>query len=327
MNSEEANIFNQAWEARQNTFIIYSSGSTGKPKPIVLERKWMEWSAVQTAKYLKPKKGEKLFCCIPVNRVGGLMVLVRSKVWGLECITTEAIANPLLEKVDADIISITPYQLYYIINNPVSRENIKRFREILIGGAEIPIAVENQIQSFDESSIFRHSYGMTETYSHIALRTLNGNERSDVFHAFDSIEITLSKENTGIFKTPFYTEPLKTNDVLELHPNNRFKVLGRSDFIINSGGVKLMPEQIEYEINKNLNPLQRFIISAQKDEALGEKLVLVYEGKSSEFFNNLEFLKQINPYAVPKSTIAIFEFPTNEGGKIDRLKIKEIINK
>lgn len=327
MNSEEANIFNKAWEAGKTTFIIHSSGSTGKPKPIVLERKWMEWSAMQTAMYLKPKKGEKLFCCIPVNRVGGLMVLVRSKVWGLDCIINEAIANPLLEKVDADIISITPYQLYYIINNPVSREYLKRFREILIGGAEIPIAIENQIQEFEESSIFRHSYGMTETYSHIALRTLNGKERSDVFHAFDSIEISLSTENTGIFKTPFYSEPLKTNDVLELHPNNRFKVLGRSDFIINSGGVKLMPEQIEIAINKNLNPQQRFIISSQKDAVLGEKLVLVYEGKSSEIFNNLEFLKQINPYAEPKLIIAIQDFPTNEGGKIDRLRIKEMINK
>ncbi|MBK7958513.1 MAG: hypothetical protein IPK03_10625 [Bacteroidetes bacterium] len=68
---------------------------------------------------------------------------------------------------------------------------------------------------------------------------------------------------------------IQTNDIIELHESNQFKILGRLDNIINTGGVKISPEIIEEKI-KHLMPYQ-FLISSMPDEVLGNKMILIYE--------------------------------------------------
>lgn len=325
MNSTEAKLFFEAWDNQIELFTIHSSGSTGAPKPISLERKWMIWSAEQTAAVLKPNAGEILYCCIPVRKVGGLMMLVRSRVWHLEIIVEEPSANPLLNAIEADIVSLSPMQLYQILQNRISTKNLSRFREVLIGGGEISPRLESMIKNLDTKTVFRHSYGMTETYSHIALRTLKGQGSSEWFKPFPSVNVRLGPDETAVIKTPFCETGLVTNDIIRLNDSGEFIVRGRKDFIINSGGIKLQAEEIEKAIKENLNPDFDIIISSVKDDALGNKLVLVCEGNKKPEVKDLEFLIQISRYAVPKSIINLDEFPRNAGGKTDRLKIAELL--
>lgn len=326
MNREAAEAFLKAWDSGQETFPIQSSGSTGAPKTLHLERRWMIWSAMRTAEHLKPRSGESLLCCIPVNRVGGLMMLVRARVWGLNILIQEASSNPLTEPVDADIISLTPFQLHHIYADQQSLNHLLRFREVLIGGGELPPALEQALQTVNPHTLIRHSYGMSETYSHIALRLLNGPERSESFSPLHEINISTTAEGCALIKAPFCPEGIKTSDLIDVHPDGRFSVLGRSDFVINSGGVKLQPEQIEKAIYAKLPPAARFVVSSVNDEALGQKLVLVCEDRRLFEGLDLGFLKEINAYAVPKAIIELDTIPMNAGGKTDRLKTLKMIN-
>ncbi|MEZ4804878.1 MAG: AMP-binding protein [Bacteroidia bacterium] len=326
MNTEQADLILNAWDQGLDQFSVYSSGSTGTPKEIVLERKWMKWSAEQTGKVFDVKPSDKMYCCLPVDKVGGLMMLIRSKVWQIPIQVVEPSSNPLLEAVDASIISLTAYQIHNVLMNPISVEHLKLFRIVLIGGGDISSVLETQIQKLPESCEVYHSYGMSETYSHIALRQMNGRDRSDWFTRFEGIEIQVGDLGNAIIKTPYYTEALSTNDRIELNDKNQFRILGRLDFVINSGAFKQQPEEIERLIQRKLNLPVNFVISSTQDEALGEKLVLVCEDKSSFEKMDFSFLKQLNAFAIPKEIIQVNELPLNSGGKIDRKSVRELIN-
>ncbi len=326
MNSDLARTFFDAWENGVTEYTVFSSGSTGAPKPFVLQKKWMEWSAIHTANAIQVKDESTLMCCLPINKVGGLMMLVRSKIWESEIIVLEASANPLLEYCDADITSFTPYQLYSILENEKSRKHLNRFHTILIGGGEISKTLEQQLQNLDSKTIFFQTYGMTETYSHIALRRLNGNAPETHFKTFENVHVEKDIDGCARITAPFSDKPLQTNDIIELLEDGRFRILGRKDFMINSGGVKLMPETIENMLDEVLQPKSRFLISGQKDEKLGERLVLVCENSTAFANVDLGFLSVINPYAIPKAILEIESIPLNAGGKPDRMRIKEMIN-
>lgn len=321
----EASEFFTAWENGVDTFEISSSGSTGKPKIISLDRKWMLWSAEQSGKVIRHTKDDVLLCCLPLNKVGGLMVLVRSKVWHLDVEVMSPVANPLLNESKATIASFTPYQLEHILSEEKSRNRLKSFKEVLIGGAEIPLNLMSKISDFDATTTFRHSYGMSETYSHIALRTLKGKDASQGFKTFEDVRIEQDADGSAIIYAPFSREGLKTKDRIEWFEDGSFILKGRNDFIINTGGVKINAEELELIIERQLKPSAKFIISSRPDSKLGQSIVLVTENKSVFENEDWAFIKAEIPYGAPKSIIELEELPRNEGDKIDRLKIRDMI--
>ena len=108
---------------------------------------------------------------------------------------------------------------------------------------------------------------MTETLSHIALRRLNGPEASDWYTPFESIQIRLSKENTLVIYAPeICGKELVTNDIAEINGQNQFRILGRKDNTINTGGVKVQIEQVEAALKEHLSV--PFLITSAPDEKL-----------------------------------------------------------
>lgn len=322
---EIAEQFLKSWEKGDEHFELKSSGSTGDPKNIVLERKWMEWSAKQTAKFILPQSGDRMLCCLPLNRVGGLMMLVRSKVWNIPVDIVSPSANPLDQyNGNANILSLTPYQLHHVLNESSSLL-LNSYREVLIGGSELPLVLESKLKKLNTNTIFRQSYGMTETYSHIALRTLNGNHFSDWFKTFEEVSILKDESNCAVIYAPFATNGLITNDIIELKNEHEIKVLGRKDFTINSGGVKIQIEALERRIMELYNIEAAFVISSKKDKLLGERVVLITENLNA--FKNLDWqaLKSEMAFAVPREIIEIKKLPVNEGAKYDRMKIKGLL--
>ena len=326
MSNEQAIAFLKDWREGKTEFTIHSSGSTGDPKPIVLMREWMEWSAKVSAEVFKPQTSDSLFCCLPLDKVGGLMMLVRSEVWGIPVHIAEPSANPLLTDVPGNIISLTPYQLHFILKNDESTDRLLQFREVLIGGASINSELEIALQELGYSTTFRHSYGMSETYSHVALRTINGTEASDYYSPLRDIRVEQGLDHCAIIYTPYFPDGLHTNDIIEVDSKGRFKVTGRADFIINTGGIKISTEMVEKLIADNLKTDNPFIISSVKDDVLGEKIVLVCTNPEKFNFSDWAFLETYSPYAKPKDIIQIRDIPINKSGKVDRLKIREILN-
>lgn len=326
-NKELATIFFEQWEQNIQLFYIKTSGSTGVPKSIELKKEWLIWSALNTAKELKPQPNDHLLSCIPIDKIGGLMMLVRSLVWNIPVTIIEPSGSPLIIQSEATIASFTPFQCSNILNDPTQCQNLSKLRAVIIGGGDLSLQLEKQIQSLNIPTVFYHSYGMTETCSHIALRKINTAQHQSHFKPFEDVLIKQNQEQCIEIKCPFHTEYITTNDLIELNENGEFKMIGRADFVINTGGVKLIPEYIEQLIEQKISPKVAFVVSSIPDDALGDKVVLVSPNVSA--FNQIDFsfLNQYSKYSIPKLFIHLDEIPLNQSNKIDRIKIKKNLTK
>ncbi|MCO6494418.1 MAG: AMP-binding protein [Bacteroidetes bacterium] len=318
--------FCRLWDDKSvNKFELKTSGSTGAPKTIYLERKWLEYSAKQTQKALGIKEG-KIYCCIPTDKVGGFMMMVRAKVLGLDIDCVEPCSDPmqLLDLMhDFTFISLVPMQLKAILQDTFSIKKINRFSHVLIGGGPIDKDLEEKIQGLNPA--FYHTYAMTETYSHVALKKLNGTDKQNAFHPLPEVEIKLNDTGCLIINT-VYAKNLTTTDLAVIYPDNSFEIIGRSDFAINTGGIKILPEAIEKLISETGLVKSNFAVSSITDKHLGEKIVLVIEGIGIDSDKLLENLKLVLPkYHHPQQIFTIPVLPLLDTGKLNRVELKKML--
>lgn len=319
--------FCNKWFNEKTEFIINTSGSTGAPKPIKIKRDLMIISAKLTGDFLELKPKDKILVVLSTEYIAGLMMLVRGFVLELEIEIFEPSSNPLinLQKINYSLASFVPLQIYEIFKNtPEKIYLLNSIKNILIGGGAINSNLEKELDIV-KSNIY-HTYGMTETITHIALRKINGDNKSEFFKVLKDTKIKLDARNCLIINSPVtnYNDVI-TNDIVQIINEKEFKVIGRFDNIINTGGIKIQPEKIEYIISNiltNLNINQKFFVYGLKDIKLGEKLILIFE--SNTFNENL--LEQIkykmkeflNKYEIPKEIIFVDQFNYTKNGKLDR---------
>jgi O-succinylbenzoic acid--CoA ligase len=299
---------------------LKTSGSTGVPKTILIEKNKMLSSASRTAEYFGFKEGQKALLCLPVNYIAGKMMIVRALFSGLDLICINPSQNPLEalnHNIIIDFAAMIPLQLQQAINTP----SLSQIKKILLGGGPVSPELEKQIQQIP-TEIF-HGYGMTETLSHVALRRVNGANASQSYMALRGIELgTDARDCLTITAPDLSDETLITNDLVSFTGVNEFIWKGRYDNIINSGGIKLIPEEIE----DRLQPLftNRFYLTGIKDEQWGEKLVLIIEGipfeKSAIISLKSKMEALLNKYQLPKEIYFVNTFTEASNGKINRAK-------
>ncbi len=309
------------WNTGAKSFTLKTSGSTGPPRDIELDRKLLVWSSEQTKKRLKLNE-EHVFCCLPVQKTGGFMQVIRALYFGWDIAFAPPSLNPL-QDVDPSlytVISLTPTQLQHILEE--CPDKLIGFRNVILGGAHVFNDLIELIDGFNAKHpkvTIWESYGMTETASHVALKNLSTKEL--YFTPNDDVEITSIKGQLGIRIQPFdfYYE---TTD-LAVITNNKFKILGRMDDVINSAGVKIHPTEIEPKIRDILAGLRIFrklYLTKRNDHELGEKAVLVLEGEpiqDHEFI--LELLKrELPPYQSPKELHFVENIVYTNTGKVMR---------
>ena len=223
------------WKSASPYLEVQTSGSTGTPKRIMVRKEQMVNSARLTCDYLGLRQGDKALLCMPLRYIAGKMMVVRSLVAGLDLVIREPSGHPMAD-IDMPLrfAAMIPLQVYNTLQVPEERERLCQIDILIIGGGSIDHELETRIQ---ELPICVYStYGMTETLSHIALRRLNGPDASPYYTPFPSVKLSLSTDDTLIIDAPLVTdETLVTNDVAELLPDGRFRILGRKDNIINSG--------------------------------------------------------------------------------------------
>lgn len=319
----------QAWEYSLYSFILQwisdeefikvkTSGSTGNPKEINISKKAMVASAKLTGDFLKLQKGDKALLCLPVNYIAGKIMVVRAFILGLNLIPTEPTGNPLENKnKDFDFAAMTSMQVFNILNEKSGMGKLNNIKNLIIGGGEISPKLERKLKSINNKTY--HTYGMTETVTHIALRKINGEDENVNFKALNKVWFEQDKRDCLIIHAPHISnESIITNDIVNLNSKTEFEFIGRYDNIINSGGIKIIPEIIENKIEAFVN--QRFFIYGKPDEKLGEKVILVVEGKpDSQIEKNLEKIAFSN-YEKPKEIIFIKKFVETGNGKINREK-------
>lgn len=307
------------WFSESTVMIAHTSGSTGTPKEIILTKENMRKSANMTAKYLHLQKGDTALLAMPVNYIAGKLMLVRAVEIGLKLIclqpTAHLVFNEINQSLDhkltsIDFVALTPMQV------EKSLDFISKCNKLIIGGAPLSDKVKQDL--FEFSNEVYETYAMTETITHIAFKQVKNRKYltvENVFEAFDEVKISQDERDCLVIDTPYDNLQIVTNDVVELIDERKFNWIGRADNVINSGGIKLFPEQIEGKLKTFIET--DFYITSKKDNVLGQKLVLVVEGEERGFDFSLANLTK---YQVPKEIIFISEFPRTESGKIKREK-------
>lgn len=318
------------WLNNKDEFIINTSGSTGTPKPISLKRTLMIKSAELTGEFLKLKQNENILVVVPTYYIAGLMMLVRGFVLDLNIFIYTPSSNPIeninLKDHKFSLASFVPLQIFEILKSGMIND-LNLIKNILIGGGSIDTNLENQLQNLN-SNIY-HTYGMTETITHIALRKINGEDKSKYFKTLKETKISIDDRNCLIINSPVTGfKNVITNDLVEIKNDSEFIILGRVDNVINSGGIKIQAEKIENiisEIFYKLNINNNFFISSIPDKKLGQKVVLVIESDNIHNFKikflekiNLEINDKISKYEKPKSILFINKFLTTNSGKLDK---------
>jgi hypothetical protein len=322
--SEGAGGWFSEWFSPSPYVTVQTSGSTGTPKRLTVRKAQMIESARTTCSFLQLKRGDRALLCMDTKYIGAKMMLVRTWVAGLELIVREPSGHPLKDiDTPVDFAAMVPLQVYNSLQVPKEKERLKQVKKLLIGGGSIDPALEAELKSFPGE--LYSTYGMTETLSHIALRRINGNEASPYYTPFDSVRLTLTDDARLVIEAPWIDDgPLHTNDIAELLPDGRFRILGRADNYIHSGGIKLQIESLEEKIRPIIHT--PFAITSAPHRKFGEIVVLLIEKTAGTDIDALS--KQINnlypAYERPKIIRQVDLIPMTENGKTDRKACKEL---
>ena len=321
---QDLEAFLQEWQNDEPTVWVHTSGSTGTPKPLQVEKERMRASARLTCSFLGLKEGDSALLCMPLQYIAGKMVVVRSLVAGLRLLPVAPCGHPLKNLTEIPTFAaMIPMQVYNTLQVPEERSKLMEIKHLIIGGGAIDDALGRELKAFPNH--VWSTYGMTETLSHIALRRLNGAEASDWYTPFENVRIRLSEENTLIIHAPSVcAEELTTNDIAEINDEGKFRILGRKDNTINSGGVKIQIEQVEATLKEYLDvPFQ---ITARKDAKFGEIVVLLYNKVKEEADIRRICEEKLPAYWVPKIYLPVEELPLTGTGKPDRATARRIAN-
>lgn len=317
--------FLQEWFNDSPLLKVHTSGSTGTPKELRVEKERMKNSARLTVSFLGLKSGDSALLCMPLPYIAGKMVVVRSIVAGLDLMTVSPCGRPLENlKEIPDFAAMIPMQVYNSLQHEQDRAKLEQIKHLIIGGGAIDDKMAEELKSFPNA--VWSTYGMTETLSHIALRRLNGDEASSWYTPFDSVNISLSDEDTLVIHAPLVNpEILRTNDIVEISSSGQFRIIGRKDNTINTGGVKVQIEKVESEI-KSMIPECNFMITSVKDEKFGEKIVMLLASDTDKHALDNTF-QSMPAYWRPKQILRCNELPLTGTGKPDRAGAKKLAEK
>jgi o-succinylbenzoate---CoA ligase len=269
--------------------------------------------------YFKIKKGNSALLCLSLETIAGKMMLIRSLIGGLKLHVSTASANPILAlKTPIDFVALVPLQLDAAVDTAVKK--LKSIKIILVGGAPVS---EELIQKLKDKNItVFQSYGMTETISHVAIRKI-GYETEKYYTALHGISFSTQNDCLVIDYPEILNEKLLTNDRVKLIDSKHFQYINRADFIINTGGIKVNPEEIEIKIATIFN--KPFFIWFLQDDRLGQKIVLIVKTITAITLKKVLFADNLEKYEIPKNYCLINDFILTKSGKIDRIKTMESI--
>lgn len=297
---------------------VYTSGSTGRPKKIRVLKQHMVNSARMTCDALGLQTGDSALLCLSTGYIAGKMMVVRAMVAGLDLTLVEPSGTPTIDK-DYTFCAMVPMQVFNLASSGHLVFSLNRIGKLIIGGGPISSDLKKMLEPLTVACY--STYGMTETVSHVALRRLNGSCKQHAYYPMPNVAVSLNEEGCLVIDAPLVASTrLETNDIGEISPDGSFKILGRLDNVINTGGVKVSPEVVEAKLSGCSNV--PFAISWLPDRQLGEKVVLVVEGNGDFILNYKDILL---PYETPKKVVRVGKIPLTPNGKIDRVALRMLI--
>lgn len=309
----EAEDFIEEWNNPLPYVVAHTSGSTGRPKEIRLLKSDMRASARATAGFFNLTPESTLWLPLSPSYIAGKMQIVRALEAGCSLVTEEPSNRPLSRWLtgvtEVSLLPVVPSQVEGVLASPFR----SRIGAMIVGGA--PLSRETERRVVESGLNAFATYGMTETCSHVALRRLGEEE----FHALPGF--TFATDSRGCLtiatETLSFTR-LVTNDVVALTSAESFRWLGRFDNVINSGGLKIHPEEIEGKIAPLMPEGALFYVASRPSAKWGEELVLVTDTPQPDILSRIRDI--VGPRLTPKAVITDPDIRLTESKKIVRRK-------
>ena len=324
--------FLDEWHGKGSTIIVHTSGSTGQPKPIEVEKARMRASARMTCDFLGIKDGETALLCMPLDFIAGKMMVVRAMERHLRLVLAEPSGHPLKsmpQTPEGQVVerigfaAMVPLQVYNSLQIPEERERLMRIDNLIIGGGAIDKRLEDELRTLPNA--IWSTYGMTETLSHIALRRVSGPDASLWYKPFEGISLRTTTENALVIDAPeLCGNTLVTHDIVEIRDDGCFRIIGRTDNIICSGGIKIQIEKVEEALARHFGDTIQ--VTSAADEKYGEQVVyLTTRPLTMQELSRLDVLVA-NPFWKPRRIMRVAKLPKTGTGKPDRARAKRIAN-
>jgi o-succinylbenzoate---CoA ligase len=305
----------------QDYVVAKTSGTTGKPKAINLSKTSIKNSSIATLRYLNLQPGDTALLCLDTSYIAGKMMVFRSLIGGLKLIVGETSSTPF-KGIEGkfDFAAMVPLQA------EKSLSDLFRLNKLIIGGGEIHPHLWRHLACIP-TEIYQ-TYGSTETVSHVAMRRVQGDVSSAPYKGIGEAWFEVDEESRLIIHAPkIHNQAIKTNDIVALVDAQTFFWKGRSDNVINSGGVKIFPEEIEQHLSGYLPG--DFAVLGLPDPSLGNRAILA----SKEALTNVQMnllkirLQELHPFKRPKQLYISAFWPKTETGKLKRsLLTRELLN-
>lgn len=314
--TDKGRVFLDEWLSHTPFVEAHTSGSTGKPKTIRLPKNDMRVSARATNRFFGINAESLLVCPLSADYIAGKMMIVRAVEAGCRLIMVEPTNHleSILPRIIADygtvsLLPLVPSQCESFINLKIDGS----VRNVIVGGA--PVSPETESRLADLDCAIWATYGMTETCSHVAVRPMG----SQIYQGMPGVTFSADSQGKLEISAPAYSfGRLLTNDIVEIVDSRHFRWLGRADNVVNSGGIKIFPEELERQL-AGLIPFQ-FYFKGEPDEKWGSRLVLVARCGESEKDQIAEICRANLPhYSIPKEIRCVQEIPKTSNGKLRRL--------
>ncbi|MCC5917309.1 MAG: hypothetical protein JJU02_08265 [Cryomorphaceae bacterium] len=287
------------WE-QSSKISFFSSGSTGNPRQIDFSPQQIKASALRTLKMLDIKKEGTAALVLPLQFTGGKMVVFRAFIFKMKLFVYESSIHFSKAFKPVDFISVSPAQL------SANKDVLIKCHTVLVGGGATSKLLENE----KWPNRVYHTFGMTETLSHVALRRLGV---ENWFTAVEGVRFSTDEQNKlHITDEVLDIYQLPTNDRVELQGENQFQWLGRADAVINSGGVKI--QIVDWEEKwKKMTDIQIKLVG-MPDVQFGEKPVLLVKGDPDQ--NEIRKLVEFFPrHHRPNFFYTVSDWPQTSSGK------------
>lgn len=309
---KEIGFFLLDWLNDEMHVRVVTSGSTGKPKEMHLSKEAMKISAEATANYFHLQPKNTALLCLSSQYIAGKMMLVRALQIGMELDAVAPSSTPLHAVTKHyDFVAMVPLQVAQ------SLSDLSKIKTLLVGGAKLQPEMVSKLAQLP-TQIYE-TYGMTETITHVAVKRVG----ALCFSLLPHVSMSVDERNCLVIHAPFIsTEPIVTNDVVEMLSTAQFKLKGRWDNVINSGGVKIFPEELEDALSAHIS--SRFFVASLPDPLLGEKIILVVESLPYEI--NPAIFENLTTYQKPKAVYFVPTFIETPTQKINRSKTLELLS-
>jgi O-succinylbenzoic acid--CoA ligase len=323
----DLDTFLTQWHNDSPLIAVHTSGSTGKPKAMMVEKRRMLASAKITCDFLHLTADDTALLCMSLDYIGAKMVVVRSIERSMHLVTVPPSGHPYTALTEEwrkpgriTFAAMVPLQVYNALQVPEERAWLMSIRNLIIGGGAIDDQLAEALKSFPNH--VWSTYGMTETLSHIALRPLSGPQVSEWYQPFPSVKVSTDAEGCLVIDAPLVHEgQLVTHDRAEIIEGKGFRILGRKDNVIVSGGIKIQIEEVEKQLRPHLH--EPFLVTKAKHEKFGEEVVLLTE--SADLDAAEAVCRRVLPkYWQPRRYVHVERLPLTPNGKPARKEAEKV---